>query len=69
MILKNICKNDFVFSKKMLQQRFDSIVRKTIKIGEDLVQLRTNPYIFERHKALLVSWYLYKISLLKKELS
>ena len=63
------------FSKKkkkkkiMPRQRVDSIVPETIKIGKDLIQLRINPYICERHKALFFSQYLYKISQLKKELS
>ena len=44
------------------------ITRGTIKIGNDLIELKRNRFICERHKPLFTSWYLYRLKSLRKEL-
>ena len=54
--------------KKKKPRSKELITRGTIKIGNDLIELKRNRFICERHKPLFISWYLYRLKSLRKEL-
>ena len=48
--------------------RFFQIKEETIKIQNEMIQLRLNPFIIEHHNFFFFYWYKYKLKLLRNEL-